>query len=80
MNNMKTLLERLEPEIRQELDRLDELYPNTLGDVYSDLENNHYFGELRYDTIVFIVNYCNLKDYSPKTIQEQFSEALTHES
>lgn len=71
---MKTLLERLEPEIRQQLDQVDDLYPNVVEKIFKDLINKSAWGELEYDTIFWIVNYCNLKDYSPHTINQIFRD------
>lgn len=69
---MKTLLDRLEPEIKYKLDKVNEQHPNTVDFVYEELDSKHNLGEISYATISYIVDACNLKDYSPRTISEIF--------
>ena len=69
---MKTLLDRLEPEIKYKLDKIDTVYPDTMDFIYEELDAKHNLAEVSYATISYIVEACNLKDYSPKTISEIF--------
>ena len=72
MRNTETLLERLEPEVKQKLDRIDELYPNTVDSIIRELDKCHHYADLSYDCIMDLVCYLELKDHEPMTIKDLF--------
>jgi len=70
--NKKTLFERLESDIKYKLDRVEELYPNSINGIYKELHENYYFRKLTYDCIIDLVYYCELKDCNSGTIKNLF--------
>jgi hypothetical protein len=69
---METLIEILEPEVKYKLERIEELYPNTINSIIGELEKRHHYSELSYDCIMDLVCYLELKDYDPMTIKNLF--------
>ena len=69
---METLIEILEPEVKYKLERIEELYPNTINSIIRELEKRHHYSELSYDCIMDLVCYLELKDYDPMTIKNLF--------
>ena len=51
---MKTLFERLKPEVLDRLTIQSQDYPNTIIKIFSDLEENKFISDLLYDTILSI--------------------------
>jgi hypothetical protein len=74
MKNMKTLLERLEPELKNKLDRIEELYPNTVEEIMKELQERHYYPELSFNCVMDLVMYLELKNHEPLTIKDLFRE------
>ena len=72
MRNTETLLERLEPEVKQKLDRIDELYPNTVDSIIRELDKCHHYADLSYNCIMDLVCYLELKNHEPMTIKDLF--------
>ena len=72
MRNTETLLERLEPEVKQKLDRIDELYPNTVDSIIRELDKCHHYADLSYNCIMDLVCYLELKNHEPMTIKDIF--------
>jgi hypothetical protein len=54
---MKTLFERLKPEVFEKLNDLAQEFPATIIDIYGDLKENKFISDLRYDTILKIGTY-----------------------
>jgi hypothetical protein len=46
------LLQKLKPHYKAKLDKFNNEYPEIVGDITTDLENENYLGNLRYATIV----------------------------
>jgi hypothetical protein len=74
MRNMETLIEKLEPEVKYKLDRIEELYPNTVDSIIRELEKCHHWADLSYNCIMDLVCYLELKDHEPMTIKDLFIE------
>jgi hypothetical protein len=74
MRNMETLIEKLEPEVKYKLDRIEELYPNTVDGIIRELEKCHHWADLSYNCIMDLVCYLELKDHEPITIKDLFIE------
>jgi hypothetical protein len=74
MRNMETLIEKLEPEVKYKLDRIEELYPNTINSIIRELEKCHHWADLSYNCIMDLVCYLELKDHEPITIKDLFIE------
>lgn len=74
MRNMETLIEKLEPEVKYKLDRIEELYPNTINSIIRELEKCHHWADLSYNCIMDLVCYLELKDHEPMTIKDLFIE------
>jgi hypothetical protein len=72
MRNTETLLERLEPEVKQKLDRIDELYPNTVDSIIREFDKCHHYADLSYNCIMDLVCYLELKNHEPMTIKDLF--------
>lgn len=49
---MKTLFERLKPEVIDRLTIQSQDYPNTIISIFSDLQKNKFIYDLKYDTIL----------------------------
>ena len=49
---MKTLFERLKPEVIDRLTIQSQEFPNTIIKVFSDLQENKFISDLKYDTIL----------------------------
>ena len=71
---METLIEKLEPEVKYKLDRIEELYPNTINSIIRELEKCHHWADLSYNCIMDLVCYLELKDHEPITIKDLFIE------
>jgi hypothetical protein len=69
---METLIEILEPEVKYKLERIEELYPNTVDGIIRELEKRHHYSDLSYDCIMDLVCYLELKDHEPMTIKNLF--------
>jgi hypothetical protein len=74
MRNTETLIEKLEPEVKYKLDRIEELYPNTINSIIRELEKCHHWADLSYNCIMDLVCYLELKDHEPMTIKDLFIE------
>tara|TARA_R110000868_G_scaffold136447_1_gene349396 strand:- start:9499 stop:9726 length:228 start_codon:yes stop_codon:yes gene_type:complete len=51
---MKTLFERLKPEVIEKLNLQSQEFPNTITKLFSDLQENKFISDLLYDTILSI--------------------------
>ena len=51
---MKTLFERLKPEVIEKLIIQEELFPNTMEKLFTDLQEKKFISDLLYDTILSI--------------------------
>jgi hypothetical protein len=71
---MKTLLERLESDIKYKLDRIEELYPNTVKDVINEFDVCTHYADLSYNCVMDLVCYLELKNHEPLTIRDLFTE------
>ena len=49
---MKTLFERLKPEVLEKLNLQSQDYPNTIIKIFSDLQENKFICDLKYDNIL----------------------------
>ena len=69
---METLIEKLEPEVKYKLDRIEELYPNTINSITRELDKCHHWADLSYNCIMDLVCYLELKNHEPLTIKDLF--------
>jgi hypothetical protein len=70
---MKTkLIERLEPELKDKLEGLEKLYPNSIREIFNELEFHHYYPELSFNCVMDLVMYLELKNHDPFTIRDLF--------
>ncbi len=51
---MKTLFDRLKPEVVDRLTIQSQDYPNTIIKLFTDLQENKFISDLKYDTILSI--------------------------
>lgn len=51
---MKTLFERLKPEVIEKLIIQEEQFPNTMEKLFTNLQENKFISDLKYDTILSI--------------------------
>jgi hypothetical protein len=51
---MKTLFDRLKPEVIEKLIIQQELFPNTMEKLFTDLQEKKFISDLLYDTILSI--------------------------
>jgi hypothetical protein len=51
---MKTLFDRLNPEVLEKLIIQQELFPNTMEKLFTDLQEKKFISDLLYDTILSI--------------------------
>ena len=72
MRNTETLIEKLEPEVKYKLDRIEELYPNTINSITRELDKCHHWADLSYNCIMDLVCYLELKNHEPLTIKDLF--------
>lgn len=54
---MKNLLERLKPEILQEMDSQFNAYPLVIKELKNELENLYYVNDIRYQFIIQLESY-----------------------
>jgi hypothetical protein len=74
MRNTEPLIEKLEPEVKYKLDRIEELYPNTINSITRELDKCHHWADLSYNCIMDLVCYLELKNHEPLTIKDLFIE------
>lgn len=67
------LYKRLKPEYREMLKEAQKKYPNSVDMMLEDLEYTHFYTDLRYSTVCMMVNYFDLKEYNPSTIDNLFN-------
>lgn len=72
MNNMKNLVERMNASHRETLMKAREIFPCSINGIIGELERNHFWPELTYDTISALVSHLGLKGYDPSTISDVF--------
>jgi hypothetical protein len=70
----KKLIEQLKPELKDKLGGLEELYPNTIREIFNELEERHYYPELSFNCVMDLVMYLELKNHKPLTIRDLFRE------
>jgi hypothetical protein len=63
---------KLEPEVKYKLDRIEELYPNTINSITRELDKCHHWADLSYNCIMDLVCYLELKNHEPLTIKDLF--------
>ena len=71
---MKTLFERLKPEVLERLESENILFPSTIKSLCIDLQNNNNWLDLKYQSICILKMHSHLEDYSPSKINELFNE------
>lgn len=71
---MKTLFERLKPEVLERLEIERAVFPSTINDLYIDLKNTNNWLDLKYQFICILKVHLDLEDYSPSKIDELFKE------
>ena len=49
-----------------------EKYPHSVGHVTKELKSNHFWTDLKYNTVAMLVSYFNLNSYSPVEIDKLF--------
>ena len=69
---MLTLLDRLKPEYRKQLDSFLVTMPVTTGVLYQELRDKSFFIELTYESIHHLVTRLDIKGYSPVEISNLF--------
>ena len=69
---MRNLFERLKPEHLEKLNEIGHLYPATKIVLFSALKSNNFWSDLTYSCIFTLLNYLDIYDYSPHTIQSIF--------
>jgi hypothetical protein len=70
---MKTkLIEQLKPELKDKLEGLENLYPNSIREIFNELEEHHYYSVLSFNCVMDLVMYLELKNHEPLTIRDLF--------
>jgi hypothetical protein len=70
---MKTkLIEQLKPELKDKLEGLEELYPNSIREIFNELEEHYYYSVLSFNCVMDLVMYLELKNHEPLTIRDLF--------
>jgi hypothetical protein len=72
MRNTEPLMGKLKPEVKYKLDRIEELYPNTINSITRELDKCHHWADLSYNCIMDLVCYLELKNHEPLTIKDLF--------
>jgi len=62
---MKTLMDRLKPEVKTLLEKEKEIYPHTVEDIYDHLKITYYVMDVTYGTIIHLQGIDGLADTSP---------------
>lgn len=70
---MKNLFERLKPEHLQMLNDAEELYPLSTKYLKDELKDNYYWFDLKYFSVVSLLNNLRKFDYSPWEIEKLFN-------
>lgn len=70
---MKNLYDRLSLENQDRLKQISEEYPATVSAILEELRANKSYLSLTYYTICELVNHFGLKDYSPFSMNDLFT-------
>ena len=74
---MKRLYDRLKPEYKTLLDQEAKKYPFLSNSLMTSLKEVEFYVDLRYGDVCILINHLNLKDYSPLTVDNLFTNENT---
>jgi hypothetical protein len=66
------LLERLSPEHLEMLKKDEVLYPHAIKNLCKELSELEYWCDLKYSTVLNLIVYLRIKDYSPTSVEKLF--------
>lgn len=70
--SMKNLVQRMRISHKENLFKAKESYPHSITPVIEELERNHFWSDLTYDTVSVLVSHLGLKGYDPCYVAEVF--------
>ena len=62
---MKTLMDRLKPEVKTLLEKEKEIYPYTVEDIYDHLKTKYYVIDMAYGIVIKMQGLDGMADTSP---------------
>jgi hypothetical protein len=68
------LLERLLPKHLEMLKKDEVLYPHAIKNLCKELSDLEYWCDLKYSTVLNLIVYLRIKDYSPTSINDLFTD------
>jgi hypothetical protein len=77
---MKTLLERLKPELLAKMEDEGKAYPFAVKALLAELKNNTYVMDMTYGSVISMSNFLGLRDYSITEILNLFDPTENQEA